>query len=61
MVLIVRLVAVLVRLVLGYSCPSPVGVLCPTLTPTDYSLLKLLFLAMRDITAKWYGKPHNWG
>ena len=29
--------------------------------PTDDSLFKLLFLAMRDITAKWYGKPHNWG
>ena len=32
-----------------------------TVFPTDDSLLKLLFLAMRDITAKWYGKPHNWG
>lgn len=28
--------------------------------PTDESLMKLLYLAMRDITAKWYGKPHNW-
>ena len=32
-----------------------------TVFPTDDSLFKLLFLAMRDITAKWYGKPHNWG
>ncbi len=32
-----------------------------TVFPTDDSLLKLLFLAMRDITAKWYGKPHNLG
>ena len=32
-----------------------------TVFPTDDSLFKLLFLAMRDIMAKWYGKPHNWG
>ena len=32
-----------------------------TVFPTDDSLFKLLFLAMRDITAKWYGKPHNPG
>ena len=32
-----------------------------TVFPTDDSLFKLLFLAMRDITAKWYGKPRNWG
>ena len=32
-----------------------------TVFPADDSLFKLLFLAMRDITAKWYGKPHNWG
>ena len=32
-----------------------------TVFPTDDSLFKLLFLATRDITAKWYGKPHNWG
>ncbi len=32
-----------------------------TAFPTDDSLFKLLFLAMRDITAKWYGKPRNWG
>ncbi len=32
-----------------------------TVFPTDDSLFKLLFLAMRDTTAKWYGKPRNWG
>ena len=32
-----------------------------TVFPTDDSLFKILFLAMKDITAKWYGKPHNWG
>lgn len=31
-----------------------------TVFPTDESLLKLLYLAMRDITAKWVGKPYNW-
>lgn len=31
-----------------------------TVFPTDESLMKLLYLAMRDITAKWYGKPRNW-
>lgn len=29
--------------------------------PTDDSLLKLLFLSMRDITAKWSSRPKNWG
>jgi len=28
--------------------------------PTDDSLFKLLFLAMKDITAKWIGKPYKW-
>ena len=32
-----------------------------TVFPTDDSLFKILILAMKDITAKWYGKPHNWG
>ena len=32
-----------------------------TVFPTDDSLFKILFLAMKDITAKWYGKPHNRG
>ena len=32
-----------------------------TVFPTDDSLFKILFLAMKDITAKWYGKPHNCG
>ena len=27
-----------------------------TVFPTDDSLFKILFLAMKDITAKWYGK-----
>lgn len=31
-----------------------------TVFPTDEALMKLLFLAMRDITAKWHGKPQNW-
>lgn len=31
-----------------------------TVFPTDESLFKLLYLAMRDITAKWVGKPYNW-
>ena len=30
-----------------------------TVFPTDDSLFKILFLAMKDITAKWYGKPHT--
>lgn len=28
--------------------------------PSDDALLKLLYLAMRDISAKWTGKPQNW-
>lgn len=32
-----------------------------TVFPTDDSLFKLLYLAMRDITKKWYGKTPNWG
>lgn len=28
--------------------------------PSDDALLKLLYLAMRDITAKWTGKPQDW-
>lgn len=31
-----------------------------TVFPTDDSLLKLLYLVMKDITAKWTGKPLNW-
>lgn len=31
-----------------------------TVFPTDDALFKLLFLAMKDITAKWVGKPFNW-
>lgn len=31
-----------------------------TVFPTDEALMKLLFLAMRDITVKWHGKPQNW-
>jgi len=31
-----------------------------TIFPTDDALFKLLFLAMKDITAKWTGKPYNW-
>ena len=29
--------------------------------PTDDSLLKLLYLAMRDITKKWTGRRREWG
>ena len=29
--------------------------------PTDDSLLKMLYLAMIDITKKWTGKRNNWG
>ena len=29
--------------------------------PTDDSLLKMLYLAMMDITKKWTGKRHDWG
>jgi transposase-like protein len=29
--------------------------------PTDDSLLKMLYLAMIDITKKWTGRRHNWG
>ena len=28
--------------------------------PMDDALFRLLFLAMKDITAKWIGKPFNW-
>lgn len=31
-----------------------------TVFPTDDALFKILYLAMRDITAKWVGKPFNW-
>lgn len=31
-----------------------------TVFPTDDSLLKLLFLATRDITKKWSGHRHDW-
>lgn len=27
---------------------------------SDDALIKILYLAMRDITAKWHGKPHDW-
>lgn len=29
--------------------------------PTDDSLLKMLYLAMKDITRKWTGRRQNWG
>ena len=29
--------------------------------PTDESLLKMLYLAMIDITKKWTGRRHDWG
>lgn len=29
--------------------------------PTDDSLLKMLYLAMMDITKKWTGKRRDWG
>jgi transposase-like protein len=29
--------------------------------PTDDSLLKMLYLAMMDITKKWTGRRHDWG
>ena len=29
--------------------------------PTDDSLLKMLYLAMTDITKKWTGKRKDWG
>lgn len=29
--------------------------------PTDDSLIKMLYLAMMDITKKWTGTRHNWG
>ena len=32
-----------------------------TVFPTDDSLFKILILAMKDITAKWYGKSHTTG
>lgn len=31
-----------------------------TVFPTDDALFKILYLAMRDITEKWVGKPYNW-
>lgn len=32
-----------------------------TIFPTDDALLKILYLAMMDITKKWTGKSWNWG
>ena len=32
-----------------------------TIFPTDDALFKLIYLAMKNITAKWIGKPHEWG
>lgn len=32
-----------------------------TIFPTDDALFKLIYLAMKDITAKWTDKPHEWG
>ncbi len=32
-----------------------------TIFPTDDALLKMLYLAMMDITKKWVGKPWDWG
>jgi transposase-like protein len=29
--------------------------------PTDDSLLKMLYLAMMDITKKWTGRRQDWG
>lgn len=31
-----------------------------TVFPTDDALFKLLYLAMRNLTDKWIGKPFNW-
>lgn len=31
-----------------------------TVFPTDDALFKLIYLAMKDITAKWIGKPQKW-
>jgi len=32
-----------------------------TVFPTDDSLLKMLYLAMMDITKKWTGRRKDWG
>mgnify|MGYP006922379076 CR=1 FL=1 len=32
-----------------------------TVFPTDDSLLKMLYLAMKDITKKWTGHRQDWG
>ncbi len=32
-----------------------------TVFPNDDSLLKMLYLAMIDITKKWTGRRHDWG
>jgi putative transposase len=32
-----------------------------TIFPTDDSLLKMLYLAMMDITKKWTGRRQDWG
>ena len=31
-----------------------------TVFPTDDGVFKMLYLAMKDKTAKWNGKPYNW-
>ena len=34
---------------------------CKTVFPSDDSLLKMLYLAMMDITKKWTGHRQDWG
>lgn len=38
-----------------------IGILCISVFQTDDSLLKMLYLAMIDITKKWTGRRKDWG
>ena len=44
-----------------YCCPSPnLATESKSVSPTDDSLLKMLYLAMIDITKKWTGRRQDW-
>ena len=53
--------------VLGYTAsiafvkPVSPSMQAISIFPTDDSLLKMLYLAMIDITKKWTGKRKDWG
>ena len=46
-----------------FCAPSGVdsaAAICLFMFPTDESLLKMLYLAMMDITKKWTGRRQDW-